>query len=244
MRFHGVAVATLMLLAAGLAMAQVPPSGVRTQVSAYGLKTFGTFRALILQGDFAPKVNVRDVMTERPTTGVGAVADARGEISIYDGKLIISYGKPGSQPAESEQAALLAVATAPAWQLVTVDHDVLPEEIDAFLSRTAGAHGLDPEGPFPFQVRGVLRFYVMHVNAAPTNGPHGMGQPIAVTVESKGETLNGAVAGLYASRDLVGVVSHGGARTHAHWVASDASATAHLDRWGLQSGSVLSLPKP
>ena len=84
----------------------------------------------------------------------------------------------------------------------------------------------------------------MHVNAAPTNGPHGMGQPIAITVESKGETIDGAVAGIYASRDLVGIVSHGGTRTHAHWVAPDGKATAHLDSWGLKAGSVLTLPKP
>jgi len=45
----------------------------------------------------------------------------------------------------------------------------------AFLAQAAAAHGLNPEGPFPFQVRGILASYVMHVNAAPTNGPHGMG---------------------------------------------------------------------
>ena len=107
----------------------------------------------------------------------------------------------------------------------------------------AGAHGLNPEGPFPFQVRGTLASYVMHVNAAPTNGPHGMGQPIAITRENKGDAIAGMVAGIYVSSDLVGFVSHGGTRTHSHWLASDLSATAHLDRWGLKAGAVLSLPK-
>ena len=32
------------------------------------------------------------------------------------------------------------------------------------------------------------------------------------------------------SRDLVGIVSHGGTRTHSHWVAPDGQSTAHLDR--------------
>ena len=101
-----------------------------------------------------------------------------------------------------------------------------------------------PEGPFPFQIRGTLASYVMHVNAAPTNGPHGMGQPIAITRESKGEAISGMVAGLYVSRDLVGIVSHGGTRTHSHWLAPDGKSTAHLDRWGLKAGAELSLPKP
>jgi Alpha-acetolactate decarboxylase len=238
----------IVALAIGPAAAQsTPPAdhpGLRTEREPYGIRSFGAFRMMILEGDFSPKVRLGEVMAEHPTTGMGAVADARGEITIYDGKLIVSYGKTESQPApDAERAALLAVGTTAAWQTVTVEHDIAPDDIDAFLARTAAAHGLDPEGPFPFQVRGTLASYVMHVNAAPTHGPHGMGQPIAETVVRQGDAIAGMVAGLYASRDLVGIVTHGGTRSHSHWVASDGSATAHLDRWGLKSGAVLMLPE-
>jgi hypothetical protein len=208
--------------------------GPRVDRQPYDIHSFGAFRAMILEGDFSPKVGLAVVMAGRPTTGVGALAEARGEITIYDGKLIVGYGKAGSQAApDAERAALLAVATAAAWQTVTVEHDIAPDAIDAFLAQTAATHGLNPDGPFPFQVRGTLGPYLMHVNAAPTNGPHGMGQPIAVTVVSEGDAIAGTVAGLYVSRDLVGIVSHGGTRTHSHWVASDG---------GLRSGAVLMLP--
>ena len=209
----------------------------------YDVRSFGMYRAVILQGDFTAKVGLSVALATSPSTGVGAVSDARGEITIHDGKLIVSYGRPGTHPApEAETAALLAIASAGEWQTITIDRDVLPNEIDDFLSRTAGAHGLDPQGPFPFQIRGTLASYTMHVNAAPTEGPHGMGHPAAVTVERKGDAIEGAVAGIYVSRDLVGVISHGGTRTHSHWVALDARATAHLDLWGLKAGAVLSIP--
>jgi hypothetical protein len=240
--------ACLTTLAIAPAAAQAPSSdaGLRVQRQPYDILAFGAFRMLILQGDFTPKVVIKDAMAGHPTTGLGALAGARGEITIYDGRLIVSYGKEAlpNPPAESEAAALLATATSPAWQTIMVDHDVAPDDIDAFLSQMAGAHGLNPEGPFPFQIRGTLASYVMHVNVTPTNGPHGMGQPIAITRESKGDAIAGMVAGIYASSDLVGIVSHGGTRTHSHWLASDLSATAHLDRWGLKAGAVLSLPKP
>jgi hypothetical protein len=84
----------------------------------------------------------------------------------------------------------------------------------------------------------------MHVNAAPSGGPHGMGQPMAITVERQGDTIEGSVAGLYVSADLIGVATHGGERTHTHWVSPDGTATAHLERWGLKAGTVLLLPKP
>jgi len=92
-------------------------------------------------------------------------------------------------------------------------------------------------------VRGTLAPYVMHVNAAPTGGPHGMGSPMALTVETRGDRIDGRVAGLYVSAELVGIATHGGEHTHAHWVSVDGTSTAHLDRWGLKAGATLLLPK-
>jgi len=235
-------------VAAPLLAVPARPQGAETAVPArrpYDIEAFGAFRQLVLAGDFGRKVDLAAAMAKRPTTGVGAVSDARGKITIHDGRLIVSYGRDGPHPASVEgSAALLATATVTAWQTLAVARDLAPDEIEAFLARTAAAHGLDAEGPFPFQISGTLTAYAMHVNVGPTGGPHGMGQPIAVTRTREGETIDGLVAGLYASRDLVGIVSHGGTRAHSHWVSPDLASTAHLDRWGLKAGAVLSLPKP
>ena len=129
------------------------------------------------------------------------------------------------------------------WESVTVERDVAPEEIEAYLATAAKSRGIDPDKSFPFQARGVIAPYAMHVNMAPTGGPHGMGRLMAIRVERKGEAVEGSVAGLYVSADLMGIATHGGGRTHAHWVAPGGMATAHLDRWGLKAGTVLLLPK-
>lgn len=246
MRMRLISIALLATLAP--AAAQTPPasdSGLHTQRQPYAIEAFGAFRMLILEGDFSPKVVLGTVIDKHPTTGVGALSDARGEITIHDGKLIVSYGKDGPHTLpETERAALLVIGSAAAWQTVKVEQDVAPDDIENFIAQTAAAHGLNQEGPFPFQIRGVISSYVMHVNAEPTNGPHGMGQPIAITMEIKGNAIAGMVAGFYASRDLVGIVTHGGVRTHSHWVAADGKSTAHLDRWGLKAGAELSLPQP
>jgi len=240
MRTWSIPIAVLVLLLPAAAQA---PSASDTQPR-YDLQTFSAFRKLILEGDFTPKVTLSAAMAKHPTTGVGALADARGEITIHDGKLIVSYGKNASHPsAENESAALLATAQAGEWQTIKVEQDVAPDDIDKYLALTAAAHGIDRDIAFPFQIRGTLASFVMHVNAEPTNGPHGMGQPIAVTMEIKGNSISGMIAGIYASPDLVGVVSHGGARTHSHWISLDGKSTAHLDSWGLKAGAELSLPK-
>jgi hypothetical protein len=210
----------------------------------YGIVTFGVFQKMMMQGDFTAKVRLDAAMATRPTTGVGAVADARGEITIYDGKLIVSYGRPGgaARP-DSEFAALLAMGSAANWQAAAVERDIAPTEIESYLATLAKAHGLDPEGSFPFEVQGTISTYIMHVNAAPTPGPHGMGLPMAVTVETTGDQILGRAAGLYVSPNLVGIATHGGERTHAHWVSPDRISTAHLARWGLKAGAMVLLPK-
>jgi acetolactate decarboxylase len=211
----------------------------------YDIETFGEFRRLIQLGDFGAKVQLGAVMAKHPTLGVGAVADAIGEITIYDRKLIVSYGKPGAHPAaDSESAALLSIASPGEWQSVNVDRDVAPSEIETYLAAAAKTHGIDPEKSFPFEIEGTLTSCFMHVNAAPTGGPHGMGLPVAISVETRGDEVHGKVAGVYVSADLVGIATHGGERTHAHWVSPDGTSTAHLDRWGLKAGALLLLPKP
>ena len=242
-------------IALGLALAAQPLAAAAQQMASgstmhvvqqpYNVESWGEFRRMMMTGDFGPKVKLGDVMAKQPTTGVGAVSDARGEISVLDGKLIVSYGKPGAQPgAPSDTAALLAVASAGNWQTITVERDIPPSDIEIYIAATAKAHGIDSEKSFPFQARGRLVSYIMHVNAAPTGGPHGMGLPMAITVVSQGDRLDGQVAGLYVSPDLVGVATHGGERTHAHWISVDGGSTAHLDQWGLKSGTALLLPRP
>lgn len=239
--------AALAMLVAGAALAQHAPPGVAAphMPEPYGIETFGVFRDLMLQGDFSPKVALGQVMSRDPSTGVGAVAGARGEITIADGKLIISYGSTDAAPAaDAETAALLATGKVDAWQSIRIDADVAPPAVEAFLAQSARAHGLDPDKSFPFQLRGTVAPYAMHVNVAPIDGPHGMGLPMAVAVVRKGDEIAGAVAGLHASTALVGIVTHGGERIHAHWVSPDSRSTAHLDLWGIKAGTTLMLPKP
>jgi hypothetical protein len=250
MRSHaliGVGIASAVLVA-GLASAphaQSCATAVPRMSQPYDIEAFGVFCDMMMRGDFTPKVAIGSVMSRLPSTGVGAVSDARGEITIADGKLIVSYGKSDAHPtAAAETASLLATGKVKEWQTMRMDSDVAPSAVEAFLAQAAKTHGLDPDKSFPFQLRGTVAPCVMHVNIAAIDGPHGMGLPMAITQERKGDDIAGGVAGLYVSPALVGIVTHGGERVHAHWVSPDGQSTAHLDLWGIKAGTTLVLPKP
>ena len=110
------------------------------------------------------------------------MANSLGEITIYDGELIVTYGKPNTPSDTNVSAALLAMGSVGDWQDVRVDRDVAPSEIESFIATTANTHGIDTQKSFPFQVRGLIVSYVMHVNAEAAQGPHGKGLPMAATV--------------------------------------------------------------
>jgi hypothetical protein len=88
-------VAVVVVLTLGPAPPKLQPMGdtaVHTFHQPYSVETFGAFRNITVSGDFTPKVRLAGVMAKHPMTGAGALADALGEITIYDGKLVVSYG--------------------------------------------------------------------------------------------------------------------------------------------------------
>ena len=129
----------LSVLFAGLASAQHAQPGCRSAprtADSYHIEAFGVFCDLMLQGDFTPKVAIGSVMSRLPTTGVGAVSGARGEITIADGRLISSYGKSEGHPTpDIETAALLASGKVKEWQIVRIDSDVAPPAVESFLAQ-------------------------------------------------------------------------------------------------------------
>jgi hypothetical protein len=106
--------AALAVLAAGPAMPQMLSSddrAVHTLQQPYDVETFGAFRNIMLSGDFIGRVGLDAVMTRHPTTGVGALADALGEITICNGRLIVSYGKVPPTNSASERGCIIGDRT-------------------------------------------------------------------------------------------------------------------------------------
>jgi hypothetical protein len=159
-------------------------AAMHTLQQTYDVETFGAFRSIMISGDFIARVRLDTVMASHPTIGVGALADARGEITICDGTLVVTYGEAPTNSAP-EAAALLATARVDGWQGVPVENDVPPNDIESFIAVAARAHGIDSTVSFPFEVRGNIGPYVMHVNAGPTDGEHGMDMPMAVQYRPK-----------------------------------------------------------
>jgi acetolactate decarboxylase len=214
----------------------------------FGFKAYGVFSRMITERNYLAVVALKDAADGRATDAVGAVSGLRGEVSMIEGHLIVTYGVDcgaACPAATSETATLLATASAQNWRSVAIDKDLDAKATETFIRAQAKANGLIETKPFPFRINGAITDFVMHVNAAPNPRfkGHGSFDEMAVTGLAKGPRLAGSVVGFYAPPALQGVITHMGDFFHAHYVDAQRTATAHLDTFGIAAGSMLMLPK-
>jgi hypothetical protein len=194
--------------------------------------------------DFTPKVELARLRAEGVTEAVGALSELRGEVTVIEGREVISLGPcEGCGPAPAS-AALLVAARVSRWRSETVPLDVPEHALRGFIAERARANGIDLGAAFPFRFRGTLQDVVMHVNGGsdPRFTGHGSPVPMAVADLFRESRLEGEVVGFHASADMVGIISHAGDPLHCHWVSPARDATAHLDEFGLVAGGTLSFP--
>jgi acetolactate decarboxylase len=229
-------------------MHQPPAAAAQPAAYPFDFKAYGEFSKMIQQRSYLAAVALKDVTDGSATDAVGAVSGLRGEISMIEGKLIVSYGADcgaACPAAASETATLLAIASARTWRPVPIGKDIDAKAVENFIREQAKANGLDETKPFPFRINGAITNFVMHVNAAPNPRfkGHGSFDEMAVTGLAKGPRLAGYVVGFYAPPALQGVITHMGEYLHSHFVDEQRTATAHLDSFGIAAGSTLMLPR-
>jgi alpha-acetolactate decarboxylase len=235
---------TLALLA-GLAVASwvaAQPAGPA------GVQAFGNFKRLAHTGDTAAKIALREVPTTAGTYAVGALTGMRGEILVWDGKLLVTRGHSPEGRTEAagadDSATLLALAKVAAWAEVSVPSDMKQQEFEAFVVEQAAARGRDAAQPFPFLVRGEFPAVLWHVVTGAAGAGHGSAhtQGHASNRVFDERNVAGAMVGFYSGDALEGVISHPGERFHVHYANRDFSRSGHIDGYAVRAGSRLFLP--
>ena len=219
-------------------------NAARAQARPFGFAAHGAFHNLVQRRDYDPKVTFADLDANGTSEAVGALSGLRGEITLIEGRRVVSLGPcPGCGPAP-DSACLLASARVARWRQEPVAEAVPEPGLRPFLAARARAAGLDAAQPFPFRLRGELTDVHMHVHGQPNPAfaGHGSAEPMAFGDIWRGGRLAGEVVGFHASPDMVGIISHAGDPLHCHWVSPGRDATAHLDAFGVAAGSTLLLP--
>ena len=213
---------------------------------AWKVKVYGALREIMHQADISERVKLADLGGEAGMYGLGAVADLKGEIIILDGNAYVSRVEDGLvsvKKASSQGAALLVTAHIAKWQAMPIPPQVKGlGDLAKFLETSAKRIGLDPAGPFPFQVKGHLKSVSWHVIDWP-DGDTEHTHEKHKNSGARGDLADSMVTLLgFFSDHHQGRFTHHTTSIHVHVRSDDGALAGHVDGLNLGDGAVLLLP--
>ncbi len=218
----------------------------------FNLKHYGNFKKMVHMKKVDGVVDLKTALDGKHIFGVGAIKNAEGEITVYDGKAWLSYGKDGLDKVthkipDGEQAMLLVTAEAEKWKEIIIPKNMDEPELYEFILAEAGKAGVNINKPFPFLIEGRAQNLVWHIlNGIETTAAdkkHGHSEhKFLKSIVEKRERVSAVLIGFY-SADIQGVFTHPGELWHTHVIIKDEKKAGHVEKFGTGKGSVFKLPK-
>jgi hypothetical protein len=200
----------------------------------------------VLAGDLTPAVRLSELAGIPHLYAVGPRAGLRGEVTILDGRALVSTLRAGTMSVSESfdhEACFLVQAQVPRWRS-TVIGDALPgmAELARMLPDAARLVGIDVSEPFPFLLAGRADSATVHVLDKRDGLPHNAERHERAKVRF---VLAGAVEviGFHSARHE-GIFIPRGSSVHAHLRTADDRCAGHLDALRMAAGWTLALPNP
>lgn len=210
---------------------------------------YGVFERMMKTKNIGGKVELGALnLNQKNTFAVGALENALGEITIFDGEFFISYGKTGTSKVfknvpNNTKAMLLAsmkpkVFTKP----FVLDEVMLDLDFYDFVAQYAVTQNIDTSKPFMFIAKGSFEDVTWHiVNGKNTKiSQDGSKQKIMQKVFSTDKKAEGTVFGFF-TLGKQGIFTHPGDAYHAHFISKDGLKAGHIDDFSISKNTTLIL---
>jgi len=225
-------------------------TGGRPQVTVYG-----TIGQVVRQRDVAAKVELAEVLRTPHAFALGSLSDLRGEITIVDGTVWLSYpppapSAPGGAPKvvvssdSAERAGFLVAAHVDPsrWREVKLSAPITSDNLESMLVKLAAENGLGG-ADLPFRIEGRLSTLTLAI----IDGRRVPPGPSSAEVLQKANYLQ-TEADVPAT--LIGFLAakpderftHPGQRIHVHAVVEARRMTGHAQAFKAPAGVRLWLP--
>ena len=221
------------------------------------VETFGTIAQLVRDHDAGAKVDLASVTRRPHAYAVGSLENLRGEITIVDGEVWLSYppARPGAavrvvKTAGGNEAAAFLVAThadeRADWTAIDLPDGLASRDAAARLARWARERGLGgPDGrPVPFRLDGELTSLTLAI----VDGrlvPPGPGTEESMKRAQVIETharARGTLVGFCSFAPAGSTFTIPGQPCHVHAVLPEERATGHAQDFVVAPGATLWMP--
>ncbi len=221
----------------------------------FDVRVFGNFERMSQTDDTRGVVKLREILTLPGSYGLGALDGLRGEILLWDGKLLVSWGHSANGSVEpsvpADEAVFFVEARVEVWDEVVIPSDMTRVEFELFVLQTAVRRRLSSDRAFPFAIRGSFPRVLWHVVTG-ASAAHSDQSTEVGRIHSQGHARNrvfdqanvvGFLLGFYSGVALEGTISHPGERFHVHYADVAFSVSGHVDDYRIARGAVLLLPR-
>lgn len=213
----------------------------------YAVKWAGALRNVHQGLDFSGKIDLAPLADLQHVFAVGPLEELRGEVTIWDGKPLISRIENQQLQIDnnfSGKACFLVYGQARAWKKTKIATSLNLAEIEDVVKREATKYGIHTEKPFPFLIEGTAKNALYHVmnrteSTPPTPGPstHEKAK-VHFTITDRPVQLLG-----FYSEHHQAIFTHHSSFVHMHIKTQDNKSAGHLEDIHLEPGARLLLPK-
>ena len=195
------------------------------------VKFAGELRKIMLDADLSAKIRL-DTLLQENLFAIGIVDSLQGEISIINGKVLISSIKDTyikTDTSLNHGAAMLVYAYVKNWKVVTIEQDVNGlEELALLVKRLASENGIDVSKSFPFMAKTWVKNMsyqvidwqsgVLHTSDTHSQFAHELWHSASTIM----------LAGFY-SENHEGIYTNYNNKINVHAITSDPMTAGHLD---------------
>jgi hypothetical protein len=195
----------------------------------------GALKNIHREGDASPRVALSDVLKPH-IYAIGPVAYLQGEITIVDGRLVVSKVTDSglrTHSSDTTRAALLAYGVVEEWHpFLTLQADTPLEELDRLISQSRQSRE-----PMWIRVQCDVKNVNWHVIHWPLTEPIDKGNHKRHALYGSDTDSQMDIIGVHAP-DGAGVITHHSTGLHLHAITERGEAV-HIDDITLPAGTVI-----
>jgi len=195
------------------------------------VKFAGELRKIMLDADLSTKIRLDTVQREN-LFAIGIVDSLQGEISVVNGKVLVSSIKNTyirTDTSLNHGAAMLVYVHVKNWKVITIEQDINGlKELELLVKRLASENGIDVTRPFPF----MAKTWVKNMSYRVIDWKSGVLHTSDTHNQFAHELWNSGslsmLVGFY-SENHKGIYTNYDSKINVHAITSDPITAGHLD---------------
>ena len=200
----------------------------------------------VMSGNIDATISLDTLSQKKHFYALGAVADLKGEIQIFDSQphnSVVIDSSISITDSYAIKAALLVYAEVETWNGFNIENVTTKVDLEKRIFETAKSNGINVEEPFPFLLEGQVATLDWHViNWKEGDTVHNHKKHKESGLSGSIQQADVEIIGFYSTKHKA-VFTHHTTNMHMHFKTDDNAIAGHVDELMLDKQFILKLPK-